>query len=48
MAVEHLDDSDKETVLPLIEEALRVGKRRVETGRVRISIGTEEEKQVVR
>jgi uncharacterized protein (TIGR02271 family) len=35
-------------VLPLVEEALRVGKRRVETGRVRVSVSTETEEQVVR
>jgi len=46
--VERLDDADKEMVLPLVEEALRVGKRRVETGRVRISVGTEQEDRVVR
>lgn len=47
MAAERLDDTDKELVLPLIEEALRVGKRRVETGRVRISVGTEQEERLV-
>jgi uncharacterized protein (TIGR02271 family) len=35
-------------VLPLVEEALRVGKRQVETGRVRVSVSTDIEEQVVR
>jgi uncharacterized protein (TIGR02271 family) len=38
----------KETVLPLVEEALRVDKRRTETGRVRISVATEAEERLVR
>ncbi len=42
------DDTAGETVLPLVEEALRVGKRRVETGRVRVSLSTETEERVVR
>ena len=42
------DNADDETVLPLVEEALRVGKRRVETGRVRVSIATETEERPVR
>jgi uncharacterized protein (TIGR02271 family) len=37
-----------EVVLPLVEEALRVGKRQVETGRVRVSVNTDIEEQVVR
>ena len=37
-----------EVVLPLVEEALRVGKRQVETGRVRVSVITDIEEQVVR
>jgi uncharacterized protein (TIGR02271 family) len=40
--------ADEAAVLPLVEEALRVGKRRVETGRVRISVSTEAEERVVR
>jgi uncharacterized protein (TIGR02271 family) len=40
--------STDEVVLPLIEEALRVGKRRVETGRVRISVATDTEERLVR
>jgi uncharacterized protein (TIGR02271 family) len=41
-------DAAGETVLPLVEEALRVGKRRVETGRVRVSVNTEIEERIVR
>lgn len=48
MVTERPGDSGEEMVLPLVEEALRVGKRRVETGRVRISVGTEQEERVVR
>jgi uncharacterized protein (TIGR02271 family) len=40
--------ADEAAVLPLVEEALRVGKRRVETGRLRISVATEAEERVVR
>jgi stress response protein YsnF len=47
VAVERLD-SGEGAVLPLVEEALRVGKRRVETGRVRISVATEAEERIVR
>jgi uncharacterized protein (TIGR02271 family) len=47
VAVERLDNGE-EAVLPLVEEALRVGKRRVETGRVRISVATEAEERTVR
>jgi stress response protein YsnF len=45
---ERIDDSASEAVLPLVEEALRVGKRRVETGRVRVSVRTEAEERIVR
>jgi uncharacterized protein (TIGR02271 family) len=37
-----------EAVLPLVEEALRVGRRRVETGRVRVSVATDTEERLVR
>ena len=47
MATEKLD-SDSEVVLPLLEEALRFGKRRVETGRVRISVSTANDERLVR
>jgi uncharacterized protein (TIGR02271 family) len=39
-------ERDRE-VLPLMEEALRVGKRRVEAGRVRVSVATETEERLV-
>jgi uncharacterized protein (TIGR02271 family) len=39
--------SDREVMLPLMEEALRVGKRRVEAGRVRVSLTTETEERLV-
>lgn len=42
------DEAAGETVLPLVEEVLRVGKRRVETGRVRVSVGTDIEERIVR
>ncbi len=42
------EDTAREVVLPLVEEALRVGKRQVETGRVRVSVSTDIEEQVVR
>ena len=42
------DDTASDAVIPLVEEALRVGKRRVETGRVRVSVETSIEEQVVR
>ena len=45
---DEIGDAAREVVLPLVEEALRVGKRRVETGRVRISVNTEVEEQIVR
>lgn len=48
MVVKRPDELAEEMVLPLIEEALRIGKRKVETGRVRISVGTEQEDRVVR
>ncbi len=43
-----IEDAAGEVVLPLVEEALRVGKRRVETGRVRVSVNTDVEERVVR
>lgn len=46
--VDRIEDTAGEAVLPLVEEALRVGKRRVETGRVRVSVHTDIEEQVVR
>jgi uncharacterized protein (TIGR02271 family) len=49
VAAERLDGTgEDEAVLPLAEEALRVGKRRVETGRVRVSVATEAEDRLVR
>ena len=42
------NDTAEEVVLPLVEEALRVGKRRVETGLVRVSVSTDIEERVVR
>ena len=48
MVNESLDGTDGRAVLPLVEEALRVGKRRVETGRVRISVLTDADEQLVR
>ena len=46
---ERLDDADDgAAVLPLVEEALRVGKRRVETGRLRVSVLTETEERLLR
>ena len=46
---ERLEDAgDGAAVLPLVEEALRVGKRRVETGRVRVSVSTETEERLLR
>ena len=47
-ATEKLDSADEDVVLPLLEEALRVGKRRVQTGRVRVSVRTEAEEHLVR
>lgn len=44
---ERIDDIE-EAVLPLVQEDLVVGKRRVETGRVRISVNTDIEERVVR
>ena len=38
----------REAILPLVEEALRICKRRVETGRVRVSVSTETEERVIR
>ena len=37
-----------ETVLPLVEETLHLGKRLVETGRVRVSLSTSVEEEVLR
>ena len=37
-----------EAVIPLVEESLLVGKREVETGRVRVSVTTDVQEQVVR
>jgi stress response protein YsnF len=37
-----------EAVIPLVEESLLVGKREVETGRVRVSVTTDVKEQVVR
>jgi hypothetical protein len=48
VAAERLDDTGECAVLPLAEEALRVGKRRVETGRVRVSVSTETEERRLR
>jgi stress response protein YsnF len=45
---ESLDGTDDRAVLPLVEEALRVGKRLVETGRVRVSISTDTHERLVR
>ncbi len=47
MDIKKLEGTEAE-VLPLVEEALRVGKRRVETGRVRIAVTTEAEERLVR
>ena len=46
--MDKIEDTAAEAVIPLVEEALRVGKRRVETGRVRVSVQTDVEEQVVR
>ena len=48
MGTERLDGTDDRAALPLVEEALRVGKRVVETGRVRVSVATETEERLVR
>ena len=45
---DRIEETAREVVLPLVEEALRVGKRQVETGRVRVSVNTDIEEQVVR
>lgn len=45
---ERLDDTAVEAVLPLVEETLLVGKRRVETGKVRVSVNTAIEERIVR
>jgi uncharacterized protein (TIGR02271 family) len=38
----------RKQTLPAVEERLRVGKRKVETGRVRVSTRTEERQQPIR
>ncbi len=48
LLADRFDETASEAVLPLVEENLRVGKRRVETGRVRVSVSTDIEEQVVR
>jgi stress response protein YsnF len=48
LVADRIESTAREVVLPLVEEALRVGKRRVETGRVRVSVSTDIEEQVVR
>ena len=48
MGTERLDGTGGRAVLPLVEEALRVGKRVVETGRVRVSVATDTEERLVR
>ncbi len=48
MDVKRPDGTADEAVFPLVEEALRVGKRRVETGRVRVSVATDAEERLVR
>ena len=42
------DDPAEELVLPLVEERLRVEKRAVDTGRVRVSLRTETVEELVR
>lgn len=42
------NDAVSEAVIPLVEETLLVGKRQVETGRVRVSVSTDIEEQIVR
>ena len=46
--VGRIDGAGDEAVLPLAEELLRIGKRRVETGRVRVSVATDVEERLVR
>ena len=48
LLVNRVESAAGETVLPLVEETLLVGKRRVETGRVRVSVTTDIEERVVR
>jgi len=43
-----MPDDPAETVIPLGEEVLRVGKRQVETGRVRVALTTETVEEIVR
>ena len=48
MTGEALGEADGETVIPLVEETLHLGKRQVETGRVRVSLTTEVVEEVLR
>ncbi|HEY8610313.1 MAG TPA: DUF2382 domain-containing protein [Roseomonas sp.] len=41
-------EAPDETVVPIVEETLHVGKRLVETGRVRVSLSTEVEEEILR
>jgi uncharacterized protein (TIGR02271 family) len=41
-------EATAETVIPLVEETLHLGKRLVETGRVRVSLTTEVVEEVLR
>jgi len=43
-----MPDDPAEMVIPLGEEVLRVGKRQVETGKVRVSLTTETVEEIVR
>lgn len=47
MTTEMLGINDSEVVLPLVEEVLHLGKRRVETGRVRVSVSTTSDERLV-
>lgn len=42
------DEAPAEAVIPIVEETLRVDKRLVETGRVRVSLTTEVEEEILR
>ncbi|MFC7734429.1 DUF2382 domain-containing protein [Roseomonas sp. GCM10028921] len=42
------DEAPAETVIPIVEETLRVDKRLVETGRVRVSLTTEVQEEILR
>ena len=48
VGTERPDDTDDRAVLPLVEETLRVGKRRVETGRIRVSVATATNERLAR